>query len=145
MNADVIYRALSVVQYPSPPYDAPGGTVYQPGGQIYYPMGISWGVRRPATFVGVDGFASAYAAPDTNAAEFMAAHARDARALQLRWRDGHMYADGPSEDSYRLGKEEYALQQMSLAWWAGAVKERLRMTVDSSPHPGVSLGIRTTP
>ncbi len=145
MNADVIYRALSVVQYPSPPYEAPGGTVYQDGGQIYYPMGISWGVRRPATFVGVDGFANAYAAPDTRAAEFLAAHARDARALQLRWRDGHMYADGPSEDSYRQGKEEYALQQMSLAWWAGAVKERLRMTVDTSPHPGVSLGVGSVP
>ena len=24
-----------------------------PLGQIYYPMGVSWGVRRPATFVGV--------------------------------------------------------------------------------------------
>ncbi|MDA2987240.1 MAG: VCBS repeat-containing protein, partial [Actinomycetota bacterium] len=33
MNADIIYRALAVVDYPSPPYAAPGGTVYQPGGQ----------------------------------------------------------------------------------------------------------------
>ncbi len=143
MNADIVYRALAVVEYPSPPYAAPGGTVYQPGGQIYYPMGVSWGVRRPATFVGVDAFANAYAAADTRAGEFLAAHARDARALQLRWRDGHMYAEGPGEESYRLGKEEYALQQMALAWWAGAVKSRLRMTVDRTAYPGVSLGIRT--
>ncbi len=143
MNADIVYRALSVVEYPAPPYAAPGGTVYQPGGQIYYPMGVSWGVRRPATFVGVDGFASAYAAPDTNAGDFLAAHARDARALQLRWKDGHMYADGPTEESYRLGKEEYALQQMALAWWAGAVKEKLRMTVDRTAYPGISLGVGT--
>ena len=140
MNTDIAYRALSVVQYPSPPYAAPGGTVYQPGGQIYYPMGVSWGVRRPATFVGVDAFANVYAAPDTGAAGYLAAHARDARALQLRWRDGHMYADGSDEESYRLGKEEYALQQVALAWWAGAVKEGLPFRVDRTAYPGVSLG-----
>lgn len=141
MNADIVYRALAVVEYPSPPYAAPGGTVYQPGGQIYYPMGVSWGVRRPATFVGVDAFANDYAAADTRAAEYLAAHARDARALQLRWKDGHMYADGTAEESYRLGKEEYALQQMALAWWAGAVKESLPMKVDRTAYPGISLGV----
>lgn len=141
MNADIVYRALSVVEFTSPPYAEPGGTVYQPGGQIYYPMGVSWGVRRPATFVGVDAFANDYAAPDTNAAEYLAAHARDARALQLRWKDGHMYTEGREEESYRLGKEEYALQQMALAWWAGAVKEGLPMVVDRKAYPGVSLGL----
>ena len=141
MNADIIYRALAVVDYPSPPYADPGGTVYQPGGQIYYPMGVSWGIRRPATFVGVDAFANDYAAADTNAAEYLAAHARDARALQLRWKDGHMYADGREEESYRLGKEEYALQQMALAWWAGAVKDGLPMKVDRTAYEGISLGV----
>lgn len=139
-NADIVYRALAVVTFPSPPYAEPGGTVYQPLGQIYYPMGVSWGVRRPATFVGVDGFANAYAAADVRAGEFLAAHAADTRALQLRWTDGHIYADGPTEDSYRLGKEEYALQQMALAWWAGAVKDGLRMRVDSTAYQGISLG-----
>ena len=141
LNADVVYRALAVHEFPSPPYAAPGGTVYKPLGQIYYPMGVSWGTRRPATFVGVDGFANAYAAPDTNAGAFLADHARDARALQLRWTDGHMYAEGKSEESYRLGKEEYALQQMALAWWAGAVKDGLRMQVDKRAYEGISLGL----
>jgi len=52
-----------------------------------------------------------------------------------------MYLDGPSEDSYKLGKEEYALQQMALAWWAGAVKEGLHMRVDKTAYPGISLGL----
>ena len=141
LNADIVYRALAVVDFASPPYEAPGGTVYKPLGQIYYPMGVSWGVRRPATFVGVDGFANAYAAPDVRAGEFLAAHAADARALQLRYTDGHMYADGPTEDSYKLGKEEYALQQMALAWWAGAVKDGLHMRVDCTAYRGISLGL----
>ncbi len=140
LNADIVYRALSVVDFSSPPYEPPGGTVYQPLGQIYYPMGISWGVRRPATFVGVDAFANVYSAPDVRAGEFLAAHAADTRALQLRWSDGHIYADGPTEDSYRLGKEEYALQQMALAWWAGAISDGLRMRLDTTAYKGISLG-----
>ncbi len=138
-NADIVYRALAVVDFPSPPYEAPGGTVYQPGGQIYYPMGVGWGNRRPATFVGVDGFANVYSAKDTNAASFLAAHASDARALQLRFTDGRMYADGRVEDAYKLGKEEYALQQIALAWWAGAWLDRPGLRIDSSAYPNIKL------
>jgi hypothetical protein len=138
-NADIVYRALAVVQFPSPPYAAPGGTVYQPGGQIYYPMGVGWGNRRPATFVGVDGFANVYAAPDTNAASFLAAHAYDTRALQLRFTDGRIYADGKVEDAYKLGKEEYALQQVALAWWAGAWVDRPGLKVDKKAYPNIRL------
>ncbi len=54
-----------------------------------------------------------------------------------------MYAPGNTEESYRLGKEEYALQQIALAWWAGAVKSGLRMTVDRTAYPGISLGVGT--
>jgi hypothetical protein len=140
VNADIVYRALAKVEFPSPPYVAPGGTVYQPQGQIYYPMGVSWGVRRPATFVGVDAFARQYAAKDANAATFLREHAADARALQLRFTDGHMYADA-TEDSYKLGKEEYALQQMALAWWAGAVGRKTPFEVDRTAYPGISLGV----
>ena len=143
VNADIVYRALATVQFPAPPYASPGGTVYQPGGQIYYPMGVSWGVRRPATFVGVDAFARQYAAKDTNAKQFLRDHAADARALQLRFTDGHMYEAGSGEDSYKLGKEEYALQQMALAWWAGAVGRKTPMTVDRTAYPGISLGLGT--
>ncbi len=142
LNADIVYRALAVVNFPSPPYAAPGGTVYQPLGQIYYPMGVGWGVRRPATFTGVDGFANVYAAPDTKAGEFLAAHARDTRALQLRWTDGHIYAPGLGEETYRLGKEEYALSQMALAWWSGAIKTSTQLSVMRDRVPGVNLESR---
>ncbi len=142
LNADIVYRALAVVEFPSPPYAAPGGTVYKPLGVIYYPMGVGWGVRRPATFTGVDGFANVYAAADAKAGEFLAAHARDARALQLRFKDGRMYQAGTTEESYRLGKEEYALSQMALAWWAGAIKKGPSMTVTNDAIPGISLAPR---
>ena len=143
VNADIVYRGLANVVFTSPPYAEPGGTVYQPGGRIYYPMGVSWGVRRPATFVGVDAFARQYAAKDTRAAQFLRDHAADARALQLRFPDGRMYAPGSGEDSYKLGKEEYALQQMALAWWAGAIGRKTPITVDRTAYPGISLGVGT--
>ncbi|MEC7103327.1 MAG: hypothetical protein VXW92_02480, partial [Actinomycetota bacterium] len=108
--------------------------------QIYYPMGVSWGVRRPATFVGVDAFANLYAAPDTNAGTFLAAHAYDTRALQMRFRSGRIYAAGQEEESYRRGREEYALQQIALAWWAGAWKANgASMQVDTTAYPWVRL------
>ena len=141
-NSADVYRALAIVNFPSPPYAPPGGTVYQPLGQIYYPMGAGWGTRRPASFVGVDGFAATYASSDTNAGEFLAAHARDARALQLRWTDGHLYAPGSGEETYRLGKEEYAIQQMALAWYAEAIKLGTKLTIDRSKIRGMDLNPR---
>jgi len=138
-NADVVYRALAVVNFDSPPYSAPGGTVYQPGGQIYYPMGKGWGTRRPATFVGVDGFANVYSAPDTNAGFFLAEHAYDTRGMQQRFTTGQIYAPGNEEDSYKLGKEEYALQQLALAWWAGAWKFGPKMNLDTKAYPNIRL------
>lgn len=138
-NADIVYRALAVVNFESPPYAAPGGTVYQPGGQIYYPMGKSWGTRRPATFVGVDGFANVYSAPDTKAGFFLAEHAYDTRGMQQRFPTGQIYAPGNDEDSYKLGKEEYALQQLALAWWAGSWKFGPKMKLDTKAYPNIKL------
>ena len=139
LNADIIYRSLAVVNFPTPPYAAPGGIVYKPGGQIYYPQGVSWGTRRPATFTGVDSFAAIYSAPDTNAAQYLADHARDTRGMQLRYDSGKIYATGNAEDSYALGKEEYALQQTALAWWAGAVPSGPGFKLDKSKITGVNL------
>ena len=139
-NADIVYRALSQVRFSAPPYAAPGGTVYQPDGRIYYPMGVSWGNRRPATFVGVDAFANLYAARDVRAKHNLAAHAADTRSMQQRFRTGQIYADGWAEDAYRLGREEYALQQMALAWWAGAWKDGPSMRVDRRAYR-TSLGV----
>ena len=36
---------------------------------------------------------------------------------------------------------DQSLQQMSLAWWAGAVKDGLRMRVDTTAYKGISLGL----
>ena len=122
VNADIVYRALAVVEFASPPYAAPGGTVYAPGGQIYYPMGVSWGIRRPATFVGVDAFANLYAAPDTNAGAFLAAHAYDTRALQMRFRSGRIYAAG--QEGGRIAAARRSTPCSRLLWHGGLGRGR---------------------
>ena len=142
LNADIVYRALSVVKFPSPPYAAPGGVSYQADGRIYYPMGAKGGNRRPAAFTGVDAFAVQYSAPDTRAATHLAAHARDARAMQNRFSDGRIYDRGRAEEAYALGREEYALGQMALAWWAGAQPSGPGMKLDRGPVPGINLSPR---
>ncbi|MDO8733399.1 MAG: hypothetical protein Q7L55_12655 [Actinomycetota bacterium] len=139
LNSDIIYRSLAVVDFPSPPYATPGGIVYKPGGQIYYPQGVSWGTRRPATFTGVDSFAAIYSAADTHAAHYLADHARDTRGMQQRYNSGRIYATGNLEDSYALGKEEYALMQTALAWWAGSVPSGPGFKLDKSKISGVNL------
>ncbi len=63
----------------------------------------------------------------------------DTRALQLRWDDGHIYAEGNEEESYKLGKEEYALQQLALAWWAGSWKYGPKMQLDTKAYPNIKL------
>jgi hypothetical protein len=103
-------------------------------------MGAGWGIRRPATFVGVDAFATLYAPADVGASGFLAAHAAQTRAMQRRFASGRIYADGWAEDSYRLGREEYALQQVALAWWAGAWRGGPPMRVDRRPYR-TSLGV----
>lgn len=142
LNADIIYRALAVLDFPSPPYAAPGGTSYKPGGQIYYPQKVSWGSRRPATFCGVDSFAAIYTPKDTNAKQFLFDHAADTHALQQRFTDGHIYLPGNAEEGYKWGKEEYALSQMALAWWAGAVPSGPKLKVITKAIPGVNLNPR---
>ncbi|MFM8353082.1 MAG: hypothetical protein ACKN9D_18695, partial [Actinomycetales bacterium] len=142
LNADIVYRALSVVKFSAPPYAQPGGTSYQDGGRIYYPMGAKGGNRRPAAFTGVDAFAVQYSAPDTKASANLAAHARDARAMQNRFNDGRIYDRGRTEEAYALGREEYALGQMALAWWAGAQPSGPAMKLDRGPVHGVKLNPR---
>jgi hypothetical protein len=142
LNADIIYRALAVLDFPSPPYAAPGGTSYKPGGQIYYPQKVGWGMRRPATFCGVDSFAAIYTPKDTNAKQFLFDHAADTHALQQRFTDGHIYLPGNAEEGYKYGKEEYALSQMALAWWAGAVPSGPKLRVITKAIPGINLNPR---
>jgi len=140
LNADIVYRSLSTISFDPPQYAAPGGVVYSPDGSIYYPMGADWGVNRPATFAGVDAFAYLYAPADIGAAGFLDIHANAVREQQDRFSTGQFYYPSGVEDSYAYGKDEYALSQMALAWWAQSWKKGAPpMVINNAPMPGISL------
>lgn len=61
-NVDVAYRCLQSCDWPSPPYAAPGGTMYREGEPlVYYPNGTDWSPNRVDNFMIVDVLVDAFA------------------------------------------------------------------------------------
>jgi hypothetical protein len=136
-NAGLVYSAFSTVEYQagdtSPDggmYDEPGGTVYRRGGSgIYYPEGDDWGTARRAHFVSLDAHAEVYApylrlaAGTWQPAQALNWHEIGQRQLEASsgTDDGRTYSVIPEiaeqQDTYP-GREEYAAQNLAMAWLA---------------------------
>jgi hypothetical protein len=123
-NFDVIYRALVTKRFASPPYEAPGGTMFIPGkAEQYYPQGTDWSRLRFACFLGLDTCADILGYG--RGLPHKAAHWRELRAkkilqMQARHADGRMYAHG--EFSRYPGREQMVLWMLSdvyLLQWLG--------------------------
>lgn len=122
-NADVLYRALTTLRFPAPPYRAPGGTVYTRTG-LYYPAGVSWGREREVVYSSVDVQVAALSqdpAVRKSAAYWALLHLDKTRRMQARFTTGQVY--GPeTEDRYKA-REEYAIKVLGVAqltWWLHA-------------------------
>jgi hypothetical protein len=123
-NFDLIYRTMVTRVFDSPPYEAPGGTMYIPGtAQQYYPQGTDWSPLRFASFYGMDSLADVLGfdrgLPHT-AAHWRALRAGKIFEMQSRHADGHMYA--PDEYDHYFGAEQMVFWMMSdahlLQWLA---------------------------
>ena len=110
-NFDVIYHALATKQFPSPPYDPPGGTMYIPGSpEQYYPQGTDWSRHRFVCFLLMDTYADLLEYDKGlpyRAEQWWKLRAEKILEMQSRHRDGHMYAKNEF-DSYP-GREHMAL------------------------------------
>lgn len=119
-NAGLVYSALSEVNYPSPPYGAPGGTMYTAGSDaIYYPSGNDWGTARRADKAGHDLMVDAFGlAPNvaTPAATWADLHVSAVLAQQARGTTGQTYQAGDS-DSYP-NRESWVAQNIAYGWLA---------------------------
>jgi hypothetical protein len=119
-NVDKVYRALVEWEYPSPPYAAPGGTIYQPGhADFYFPQGNDWGLCRYNTHGTFSAVIHAYGLDmglSHNGAYWEKLYSSQSRELQNRFEDGHMYANA-EECTYML-KEEQMTHETVLAIWA---------------------------
>nr|WP_263323715.1 cell wall-binding repeat-containing protein [Neobacillus sp. Marseille-Q6967] len=119
-NSDLVYKSLVERNFESPPFAAPGGTIYREGSSdIYYPEGNYWGNGRRMQFVTLDILANAFhydSSLDKDGAYWEPLHAQKVLEMQNRHTDGHTYADN-SEDIYR-GKEEWVAHHAAWAWMA---------------------------
>lgn len=113
-NAEIVYDALVDVNFSSPPYGAPGGTIYVDGSSnIYYPQGNDWGTMRRMHFAYMDAAADAFgfdSLVSQKGAYWEPYHAQMVLDMQNRagHTDGHTY-EATSEDTY-AGREEWVAQ-----------------------------------
>lgn len=110
-NADRVYRTLVEHAWPSPPYEAPGGTMYIPGRpEVYYPQGTDWSRFRFDLFYSVDTFADVLGLDKGlphRAIEWLPIRGQRLVEMQARHPDGHLYAQGEF-DTYRGAEQETA-------------------------------------
>jgi hypothetical protein len=129
-NADLVYRGLMSVTFPSPPFRYPGGTIYQHRrGVIYYPRRDDWGTSLVADFVTLDaGIAALDLAPAANG--YLRQHTSILLAMQARSADGRTY-QAWNEYGYP-GREQWVGEELSRAWlleWAAGTH---RITVTNA-------------
>jgi hypothetical protein len=143
VGADWTYRALTSYSFPSPPFRAPGGTVYKPGSTtVYYPSGADWGQHREVVYGSLDVQTAALSPTPTVRAvarKWAVAHLRVVRRMQSRYRTGQIY--GPQTEDHYQAREEHGTMLLGnayLTWWLAA-NDRLK--VDHA-HPAAKVALR---
>ncbi|NLY03055.1 MAG: hypothetical protein GXY83_43945 [Rhodopirellula sp.] len=131
-RADFVYRTLVTKRWESPPYKAPGGTIYVPGqGEVYYPQGTDWFKGRLViyylfdTYAHVLGFGGDLPVP---AADWMRLRADAILARQESHGDRRIYNPGEfSNFPAREQSDAMGIAQALLLQWLrvrGAVAPR---------------------
>lgn len=120
-NVKYLYQALVDVDFPSPPYNSPGGTLYRDGSYtLYYPQGSDWGTEIYDVFSNIDIAARAFGYDELVAQKgsyWEPLHVQKNLDQQNRFTDGHTYLSS-AENSYG-GREEAVAQR---AGWAYLTK-----------------------
>lgn len=143
-NFDLIYRTLVTRQFESPPYEAPGGTMFIPGkAEQYYPQGTDWSRLRFACFLGLDTFSDVLGYDrglPHKAADWRQLRAKRILKMQSRHPDGRMYAKGEFERY--PGREQMVFWMLSdahlLQWLSDhdAIAKKKKWLADSTARQG---------
>ncbi|WP_344978811.1 hypothetical protein [Compostibacter hankyongensis] len=124
-NAAFVYHSLMNHRWPSPPYKAPGGTMYIPGkAGVYYPQGTDWSKYRFDIYylTDVDAYLLDWDKRSGHSAtEWMRLRSARILAMQGRHKDGHMftYEEYPTYP----GREQMVVWQAAdayLLFWLNA-------------------------
>lgn len=135
-NLDKIYYSVTSYRFSSPPYKAPGGTMYQIGSpDVYYPEGSDWGFGVYDTYANLDIAAFTYGwdnkALNHKGKYWAKLHIDKVLAQQLRFADRHTYT-GDDENSYP-GREEAIASRMGSAWMTIWLQKQVPVVYDNSP------------
>lgn len=119
-NAALVYRCLVTREWPSPPYAAPGGTIYRPGEAfLYYPEKADWTRVSCLTDYLVDAHAFTLGLDKGlphRAKEWMHVRATKILEQQQRHKDLRIWADG--ELDTWPGREQTACGRLGAAFLA---------------------------
>jgi hypothetical protein len=114
-NMNLIYNNLENHTWDSPPYDAPGGTIYQPDkATVYYPQGTDWSTQSIDNFFMFDVQAAAFdidngvSIPARDWAHLRADYLLD---MQARSKTGQLYQQ---KDQLHF----YPKESKAAAWFA---------------------------
>jgi hypothetical protein len=137
-NGPLIYRSLIDVTFGSPPYAAPGGTVYQrsagaPVGGIYYPEVSDWG-DRPLVFGQLDVLAHILGMDQLSSVKaqiWAPLHLDRVTAMQARNTSGQIYQ--PGDTGYSTRAEPMASFQVGRALWAAGITTTNTRSSDAPP------------
>lgn len=135
-NLDKIYYSLTTHRFLSPPYKAPGGTMYQEGtADVYYPEGSDWGFGVYDTYANLDIAAFTYGwdrLAKKHKGEYWAkVHTDKVLDQQRRFTDRHTYT-GDDENSYP-GREEAIATRMGSAWMTIWLQQQVPAVYDNNP------------
>ncbi|WP_449355197.1 hypothetical protein ACUL41_03450 [Virgibacillus natechei] len=143
-NADIVYHALTDIEFESPEYAAPGGTIYrEDSSEIYYPEGNDWGGKFPFYFGQIDVLANVFEfdhLSNSNASTWSKLHNEEALRMQERFDDGRTYKND-EESNYEL-REERIAQIAGSTFLAKWIKEQglFQITDRAYEKPSTSDG-----
>ena len=132
-NQALLYRNIAQTPFASPPYRAPGGTVYVRGTpRLYFPTGADWGTGRQSVFGVLDTEIAALRLDRglrTPAATWARIHLREVRRQQSRFTTGQMFGS-PTEHRY-FAREEHAGALLAYAHLTDLLARAGRLRVDN--------------
>ena len=119
----IIYRTFTTYRWESPPFRAPGGTVYRENeADVYYPQGSDWSTTDVSNFYLNDVWAKVLGWDQGlphKASYWIDLRAAKMRRLQARHPDGWMFAEGEYDT--------YPGAEQMMAWLLGDALLALRL------------------
>ncbi|WP_052659327.1 cell wall-binding repeat-containing protein [Bacillus alveayuensis] len=135
-HSDLVYKGFVDLQFDSPPFHAPGGTIYRTdSSDIYYPSGNDWGTERRMQFATLDIFADVFGfdhLASKKGSYWEPLHAQKVLDMQKRHEDGRTYA-AYDEDKYK-GREEWVAHHAAWSWIAKWVNHSGKLKITNQSY-----------